>query len=180
MTIGNRKCSIIDNGSTITKIYLNQDSFQKECCVYKKMNNKDFIPKLVNIDKSKREITMEKILWKNLFDFVDQNKKIPLNLLEELKRIRLEFLKNHFMDFGDFFDYNHIYVSKMDSKGFCSIKVIDFDKVEKVKIKDIQDHVKKIKGDFECLNIDKEKFKEIFYWLNDDIINNFFENKKEV
>lgn len=179
MIIENRRCFIIDNGDIIKKIYSDQHSFQTECCVYERMKNKDFIPKLNSIDKSNSIITMEKISWKNLFDFVDQNKKIPLNLLKELEEIRMEFLNNYFIDFGDFFKFDHIYVSEMDSEGCSRVKVIDFDKVDKVKREDIQKFKKWIKDEFECLNTDKEIFKDRFLGLDDTAVNKFFEKKEE-
>ena len=179
MIIESRRCFIIDNGDIIKKIYSDQHSFQKECCVYEKMKNKDFIPKLNSIDKSNGIITMEKTSWKNLYQFVDQNKKIPLNLLEELKRIRLEFLNNYFIDLGDFFKLEHIYVSEMDSKGCSRVKVIDFDKVDKVKREDIQKNENWIKDEFERLNTDKEIFKDTFWGLDDTAVNEFFEKKEE-
>ena len=179
MIIENRRCFIIDNGDIIKKIYSDQHSFQTECCVYERMKNKDFIPKLNSIDKSNSIITMEKISWKNLFDFVDQNKKIPLNLLKELEEIRMEFLNNYFIDFGDFFKLDHIYVSEMDSKGCSRVKVIDFDKVAKVKREDIQEYENRIKDEFERLNTDMEIFKDRFWGLDDTAVNEFFEKKEE-
>lgn len=173
------KCIIKEEQNKIIKIYLDEESFKNECAVYKKLEDSDFITKVIQIDENEHIIIMDKIIEKNFFDYVLQNNKIPLNFLTELEKIRIAFLEEGFYDFGDFFEPEHIFISETNVEGYCKIKVIDFDKVSKIEDEASYTMLKQnIKGDFNLLNTKKEVFKERFKINNNTAISDFFKNKK--
>ena len=172
------KCIVKENQNKISKTYLDEESFKNECDVYKKLKDSDFMTKVIQIDENELTITMEKIIEKNFFDYVLQNNKIPLNFLKELEKIRIAFLEKGFYDYGDFFKPEHIFISETNVEGYCKIKVIDFDKVSKIKDIEIYEILKqKIKDDFNLLNTEREKFEDQFSINNNTAITDFFKNK---
>ena len=171
------KCMVTEDNNRIIKQYLDEYSFKNECDVYKQLEGNKYIPKLINIDENKLEITMEKIIGKKFLDYVKQGNKIPLNFLTELEKIRNEFLKNSFYDYSDFFNVEHIFISETNDEGFCEIKVIDFGQVVRIKNEEKEELKNNIKIEFNSLNTEIEKFQDYFSIQDNTVITDFFKNK---
>lgn len=171
------KCMVTEDNNRIIKKYLDEYSFKNECDVYKQLEGNKYIPKLINIDENKLEITMEKIIGKNFLNYVEQGNKIPLNFLTELEKIRNEFLKNDFYDYSDFFNVEHIFISETNDEGFCEIKVIDFGQVVRIKNEEKEKLKNNIKIEFNSLNTEIEKFQDYFSIQDNTVITDFFKNK---
>ena len=171
------KCMVTEDNNRIIKKYLDEYSFKNECDVYKQLEGNKYIPKLINIDENKLEITMEKIIGKNFLNYVEQGNKIPLNFLTELEKIRNEFLKNGFYDYSDFFNVEHIFISETNDEGFCEIKVIDFGQVVRIKNEEKEKLKNNIKIEFNSLNTEIEKFQDYFSIQDNTVITDFFKNK---
>ena len=171
------KCMVTEDNNRIIKKYLDEYSFKNECDVYKQLEGNKYIPKLINIDENKLEITMEKIIGKNFLNYVEQGNKIPLNILTELEKIRNEFLKNDFYDYSDFFNVEHIFISETNDEGFCEIKVIDFGQVVRIKNEEKEKLKNNIKIEFNSLNTEIEKFQDYFSIQDNTVITDFFKNK---
>ena len=155
------------------------DGFEKEKLVYEKMNGKTYMPKILEINEKSRKIEIEKLTAPNLYDYVMSNNKIPYYLLNSLKKIRLDLLENGFYDYGDFFKLDHIFIDKVsNSAETMGVRIIDFDRCDKIN-KDQYNCIKeKIEEDFDKLNKDKSKFDQTFgSCFTKDVIDDFFMNK---
>lgn len=174
----NERCTTIDLDFQICKKYYNDHSFNNEMSVYTKMKGKPYIPKLVKIDKVKKNIFIEKLTLPNLKDYIDSNKKIPYYLLKSLRKIRLDFCDKGFYDHGDFFKWEHIYIDEGNySNNKVGIKIIDFDYCERYHTTFLDDYKKQIIEEFDKLNKDRNKFQDKFQEYRQAIINDFFKNK---
>lgn len=174
----NKRCVTFDLGDQICKHYIDKYYFDNEKSVYEKMKEKPYIPKLFNLDKNKKEIYIEKIALPHLSDYVKSKGKIPYYLLNSLRKIRLDFYEKEFIDWGDFFKLEHIYIDEDNySNNKVGIRVIDFDHCEPTRGDKEGDIKRFILQEFEELDSKEDKFKNTFQEYDSVIINDFFKNK---
>lgn len=176
------RCNVTILKDTVKKEYIEPESFSQESENYRRLKDREYIPKLINIDSENQSIEIEKIEGLSIYEFVSKEGHLPYNLAIKLRDILLDMASVGIVDTPDFYKFNeHIFI--VDGV----IKIIDFDvniafpkdnKNYNIYVERRKNHIENeysfLNGDYNSWN----KFKEILVCagFSNEIIDDFYQH----